>query len=173
MKLFGFLNKHTEIQDILKECIRKRDKEFADELYNVLFLDYDGVVNVTWRNYDGPPFDTGLVENVNTLCHMFDLKIVITSSWRSFDGYEESLIDSGLAKDISIIGKTDELGPRDKEIMEYLKSHPYIEKFIILDDIPMESLKDYQIQTRYPIGFDKEHLKKAIDLLNNQKPNRN
>ena len=167
MKWLDIFQNPQEIDDVLRQCLTRRT-DSRQPLFNVLFLDYDGVINVTWSGIYDAPFESDLVENVNTLCHMFDLKIVVTSSWRNYDGYKEFLINSGLAPDIEILGRTDKMGVREKEIMQYLLDEPYVGKFIILDDYPMPSLKKYQVITRYPEGFNSRKLAEAIELLQNQ-----
>lgn len=129
----------------------------------VIFLDIDGVVN-TFQLYKEPPTDIpknelkfiegyyvdicssgqGRVSNIQAvtildkLCHEFDLKIVLSSTWRlgHYDKTIEALRKSGLSEDIEIIGKTERLssGHRGAEISKYLTEHPEIKDYIILDD---------------------------------------
>lgn len=93
---------------------------------NVLFLDYDGVVNTLVLNNEGlgnllpngfysyicSPKDnkvsnTQAVLLVDMLCKKYNLVIVLTTTWRlDFDLAKSALYNSGLSKDIEIVGKT-------------------------------------------------------------------
>lgn len=165
----------NEVRTILRKAKRSRIKDLKDDLDDILFLDYDGVVALdfnmeTFRSV----FDRHCIENVNKLCHEFNLKIVVTSSWRNEDDYQDMLYDNGLDRDIEIIGKTEELYiVREEEIKIYLKEHIYIDKFIILDDTGFMELKPYHVQTSFEIGgFNDEKYEEARNLLINQKGNR-
>ncbi|MBR0474873.1 MAG: hypothetical protein IJJ19_07700, partial [Erysipelotrichaceae bacterium] len=142
---------------------------------NILFLDYDGVVALDFSmELFRSIFDRHCIENVNKLCHEFDLKIVVTSSWRNEEDYKDMLYDNGLDTDIEIIGKTPELYiVREDEIKIYLREHVYIDKFIILDDTGFTELKPYHVQTSFVDGgFNDEKYEEARQLLINQKGNR-
>ena len=81
---------------------------------NVVFLDYDGVVNnIIWDPEKGRadyshPF-MGKVNNfqacqwLSEFCEKYDYKIVVTSSWRLYPNYKECLIAGGLRDDIEIL----------------------------------------------------------------------
>ena len=131
----------------------------------VVFLDIDGVVNTLI--IDTKPFktergqvsrdgfyyklnmpDDGEVSNrqavmwLNKLCKETNAKIVITSTWRFGDnGLEKTkkaLYNSGLLKEIKIIGKTPRKynynNIRGYEIEEYLNQHQEIDNYVIIDD---------------------------------------
>ena len=140
---------------------------------NILFLDYDGVISLdfsleTFR----PVFDPDCMANVNRLCREFDLKIVVTSSWRDMDDYAEMLYENGLDKQIKVMGKTDDIyGSREKEIEHYLEEHGYKDCFIILDDGPLGKLSDHLVRTFCTVGFDEERYAEAVRLLKEQKGN--
>ena len=139
---------------------------------NVLFLDYDGVVNPPmWDekgeqcNY-GFPFQ-GKVNNfqavqwVSEFCQKFGFSIVVTSTWRLDDNYKECLINGGLREGIQILGKTDRLYKpgkdicRGDEIKKWLKEHPECDYYLIVDDEDdiLPEQKDHLIQTDGNIGF--------------------
>ena len=163
------------VRGILRRARRKREKDLRNDLDNILFLDYDGVVAlgfdiVKFRSV----FDRGCLENVNKLCREFDLKIVVSSSWRTVDDYIDMLYDNGLDKDIPVIGKTVETyGPREDEIKQYLEEHIYIDKFIILDDTRFIELNPYLVETSVEDGgFNDRKYEEARQLLLKQKGNR-
>lgn len=149
---------------------------------NIVFLDYDGVVNTLMfgkKNTDTPYFnfpDDGKVNNyqavkwLEKLCKEFDAKIVVTSTWRLYDNYKECLYNGGLSKDIEIIGRTDDIGEefykRPKEIKKYLNEHKEIEQFVILDDEWLDvgnlyELNDHLVKTETYRGFDCYEYEKA------------
>lgn len=117
----------------------------------VLFLDYDDVVNkAMWKkksdetycctyNFpsDGKVNDEQAVQWVSEFCEKFGYSIVVSSSWRIHSNYKECLMDAGLRDGICIDGKTPEClnESRGYEISMYLKEHPEIEEYIILDDM--------------------------------------
>ena len=130
---------------------------------NVLFLDIDGVVNTNMiykqcpshlvgKNYiekEGYIFDIcnpsdKRVSNLQAviwldyICHYYGFKIVISSTWRLGHYQEtiEALYNSGLSDDIEIIGATPSSSTfnRGEEISIYLKEHPEIKEYIIIDD---------------------------------------
>ena len=117
----------------------------------VVFLDYDGVVNVPMWNDKGTssrynfPSD-GKVNNFQAVqwlseaCQKFHYDIVVTSTWRSHANYKECLINGGLRDGIQILGKTVSLSyehpypekTRGWEIKKYLEEHPEIKYYVIL-----------------------------------------
>ena len=122
---------------------------------NVLFLDYDGVVNtLMWQltstgkmqfRFNSP--SDNKVNNfqacqwISEFCQKYNYKIVVTSTWRLFSNYRECLINGGLREGIEIIDKTPDLrythdhACRGEEIREWLiKHHNEVDNFIIVDD---------------------------------------
>lgn len=112
----------------------------------VMFLDYDGVVNnVIWDfdknmaryNFpdDGCVNDLQAVRWISQICEDFGMDVVVTSSWRLRSNYKECLLNAGF-KGGNIIGRTPVLlnSSRSEEISEYLKEHPDIEEYVIVDD---------------------------------------
>lgn len=145
---------------------------------NVVFLDYDGVVNIPMWDEQGEscnyshPFGGRVncfqaVQWVSEFCQKFDYNIVVTSTWRSSRNYKECLINGGLRKGIKILGKTDRLNDksRGEEIQKYLHDHPEIDKFIIFDDeSDMGQLKDHLIQCNSVVGFTLVEFENAKQL---------
>lgn len=165
--------KYTDrIETILKKNRKKREKDpYNVECDHVLFLDYDGVINTDPSNYGTRPFNSNCMTNLNNLCNDYDLKIVVTSSWKKYSFYQDMLKDSGLDEDIVILGKTEFMpnGSREDGIKQYLIDHIYIDYFIILEDASFNELKKYQIQTSYYHGFDDDKYEEAKRLLNRLK----
>lgn len=152
------------ITEYIKNFIRKRKN--GSSLNDVVFLDIDGVVNTDIYNYGQIPFNKECISNVNRLCKEYDLKIVITSSWKEDPDCLQYLYNSGLDRTIPVIGVTEDLdGFRENEIRRFLDKHSNIGTFIILDDIPMKNLSDHQIRTLFSKGFDEEKYNEAKALL--------
>ena len=157
------------IKRILKKCKRKRIKELSNNLDNIVFLDFDGVINLDSDNYTGPFNNKDLIKNLNNFCLDNNFKIVVISSWRKYSNYKDILYKSGLNKKIEIVGSTNNLDKdRESEIIKYLEDHCYIGKFIILDDKPFNLLRKFQILTDYDYGFNKEKFNEACELIKNK-----
>lgn len=149
---------------------------------NVLFLDFDGVINVPgvmegkdekpiiayYFPSDGKVNQTLALKFVEHFCVNYDYKIVISSSWRRFENCEEVLRNSGLSDSVEIIGKTPidiKYINRGENIEDWLKEHDGVEKFIILDDMGPEyfpGLEDHLIQTPELTGFMLDEYDKAV-----------
>lgn len=134
---------------------------------NVVFLDYDGVVNTPMWDLEGKhcrfnfPEDNSVnnfqcVQWVSEFCQKYDYSIVVTSTWRMDKNYVECLQNGGLRPGIQVLGRTKiRHSPRGEEIMEYLLTHPEVEHFIILDDDDdMGELSDHLVLCDTDIGFN-------------------
>ena len=144
---------------------------------NVLFLDYDGVVNTPMWNKEGTkcrfnyPSD-GYVNNfqavqwVSEFCNVYDYSIVVTSTWRMDSNWKECLVRGGLRKTVNIIGSTpfDAEHNRGNEIKEFLKNHTEVDNFIILDDERVEGFSSHLVQCKWSCGFSEEDYLKAVKL---------
>ena len=123
----------------------------------VIFLDFDGVLNsaasfvleARFRK-ENKVFDDLCPVN-ETLCHICtsnfrhildevpDVKIVISSSWRNLfelEWLKDKLQEYKIPRDF-VIDKTPVVrmfGDRGEEIAEWLKEHPEVTNFVILDD---------------------------------------
>jgi hypothetical protein len=107
----------------------------------VLFLDIDGVLNSTRTAlaFGGYPFelehqaafDQAALGMIRRLCEIGDLSICLSSAWRI--GRDPH--DVANALDLPIMGKTGNgLGPRGKQIFDWLEQHPEVTEYAILDD---------------------------------------
>lgn len=117
----------------------------------VVFLDFNGVLD-TYDNFDviDPQNLYILVDALN----LTDSKVVITSSNKStfyrtgkHNQIMQNLINVLHSYDIEVLGYTKELNTREEEIIDYLKTHPEITHYCILDDdYFFESMKEHQIK---------------------------
>lgn len=142
---------------------------------NILFLDYDGVVNnIIWghngerANY-GTPKDNKVNDYqacqwISEFCEKYDYKIVVTSSWtRLTDTWKECLINGGLREGIEILGCVNKSLGRSKAVAEYIQEHPEVENYIIVDDeivLPTTHL----IQCKGNRGFGYDEFAQATEL---------
>ncbi|MBQ1827234.1 MAG: hypothetical protein II126_04605 [Erysipelotrichaceae bacterium] len=172
--MFKLFRREDKLKRILEKAREKRSENSDEhEVVNVLFLDFDGVINIPLKPGRPLGFDRECMENICRLCHRFDLKIVVISSWKRGSSYRQILYDQGLDGDIEVIGKTDDLpGPREKEVMKYLTDNVFIDKFIIIDDGFFNELSPYQIKTSFANGFDLSRYREAEKLLEKQAENR-
>ena len=147
---------------------------------NVLFLDYDGVVNTpmwddTGKNCrfnhsgDNKVNNFQAVQRVSKFCKECGYAIVVTSTWRFENNYKDCLVNGGLWDDIQILGQTPYVstGNRGDEIQKYLEEHPEVENFLIFDDdSDMGDLLDHLIKTDSTFGFSMYNYDAAVQLHN-------
>lgn len=165
-------------------------------MQGILFLDFDGVINPymytnevvpdrkkwlrIWKhpsfihinNYTigqvNANFDVEACQYVKDLCDRFDLKIVITSSWKEFYSLKQIKALLSLRQlDPYVIDTTSKDNQsRPDKIRAYLKLHP-VKIYLILDDIDMrDAFPDHCIKT-YNL-FSKAQYQLAIQLLEAQ-----
>lgn len=113
----------------------------------VIFLDIDGVLNCAtttqrWRGFIG--MDPVMVERFNQLVKDSGASVVLSSTWRLDDDWPATMKANGLGD--YFIGRTPRLTttrypsivrgyvPRGEEIEHWLKEHPEVVKYAIIDD---------------------------------------
>lgn len=148
---------------------------------NVIFLDFDGVINTLVYDEkekriryfypdDGKVNDRTAIEYINLLGEKTEANVVVSSSWRigeTLASLQEILYNSGLRLDV--IGKTPRMDYhiRGEEIQEYLKYHPEVDKFIIIDDDEdMGELTHRLVKCEDDIGFKAKQYFEALKLMN-------
>ena len=144
----------------------------------VVFLDYDGVINTPMWNEDGSrcrfgmPYDNKVnnfqaVQWVSEFCQKYGYSIVVTSTWRMDDNWEECLINGGLREGIEILGCTKRLNKRGQEIDTWLSEHPDVKSYLIFDDETYDLTKEQKgrcVRTRDDIGFMRQEFLAATRL---------
>ena len=141
----------------------------------VIFLDFDGVIN-DWYTFNS--VNEKCLDILKLIVEETSSKIVITSSNKySFQRrnnnlhdtlcyklYIKSLINHGL----QIYDFTPcILENRELEIMEYLKLHPEIKEFLILDDdYIFKELLNHEVFIDLYKGLDEEHIIPSLNILN-------
>jgi len=142
----------------------------------VLFLDIDGVLNSDrfrfaqpWGVREVDMFDPAAVATLNAITRRWQLKLVISSSWRVMPDLEAILRAKGI--EAEIIGLTPHAeGPRGFEIAEWLVGHPEITSFVILDDdADMGELTDHLVRTDHRHGLVPEDVERVARVLNLEK----
>lgn len=161
----------------------------------ILFLDIDGVLNSTrfmverakagtWDGADPKDWtnmlDPAAVAILNRVIEMTDCKIVISSSWRvahPFDRVGLFMRKAGFVGEV--IGQTVQYvriadgvyGGRSAEIALWLRDHPEVTNFAIVDDgsdagVGMES---HFVDTYLPVGLTNEDADRLIKILVNSR----
>lgn len=158
--------KKSRLEKVLKQLKKDRSTYFSDELNNIVFLDFDGVLNLDINNYTGNFKAKEPMKNLNKFCIENNFKIVVISSWRKSLNYKELLYESGLNENIEILGATENLEKdRESEIIDYLERNTNVYKFIILDDGRFNELSKYQVRTVFEKGFDNKKYEEAVKLI--------
>lgn len=136
---------------------------------NVIFLDYDGVINIEPDNFGGYLENPEAIYFINKFCKEKKFDIIVTSSWKINPNYKQMLYDSGLDKNIKIIGCTDiTFKDRKFEIENYLENHKEIKRYLIIDDAYIQGeIGTHQIQTTYKIGYTKEKYEETLIRYSN------
>lgn len=143
----------------------------------VVFLDVDGVLNSRESiQRDGPhSMDSGMLNNLKTLIDQTGATIIISSTWRLDSDNHAELLEKLSDFGLKSHGVTPDLegqflGDRTMEISSWLKQNN-VTNWVALDDLPLhrldENLMDgHFVHTNPHLGFTKEDLEKAIQILN-------
>ncbi len=133
----------------------------------VIFLDIDGVLNCAntkqrHRGFIG--IDPYMALIFCRIPEATGAKVVISSSWRHFKGGLEE-IEKQVCKFIDIT-PTLRGEIRGEEIEAWLKQHPEVEKYAILDD-DSNFLPDQPLfKTEWKLGLTEEMVNRVIKYLN-------
>ena len=141
---------------------------------NIIFIDFDGVIN-NWDHFDD--IDINCVKILKYIKEKTNSIIVATTS----NKYSFQSLNTPLEKTkyFEIVTKLKELDieisditpliNKDKrlEIKEYLRIHPEIANYLILDDEYIDdSLKEHQVFLDLYNGLQLEHIEASINILN-------
>ena len=99
---------------------------------NIIFTDIDGVLNPHWKK----KWSSKAITLYNSLCKKYDLKPVITSTWRlnfTKEQLQEIFIKQGI--DVIIYDYTPwlENRTRGEEILEWLSKNR-VDNYVVIDD---------------------------------------
>ena len=154
---------------------------------NVLFLDFDGVINTYWWNSDGTKFEIGYkdkctnfqaVQWISHFCEKHNYYIVVSSTWRigvCLDRLKNILMNSGMPESVvntRLIGKTPvychDHATRGEEINDWLIKHPDVNHYIIVDDDDdfecFPEMRDHLVKTNFYVGFTIRDFMDAEDM---------
>jgi HAD domain in Swiss Army Knife RNA repair proteins len=140
----------------------------------ILFLDFDGPLNI-WPN----PSRTGTFHkpacmNLEMLLNRVPgLKVVVSSSWRTFGlaAVKDILKSNGIdpRKVIDVTGDENSVDPNNRrghQVECWLKRHPEVQQFAIVDDdAHFTTLKNKLVKTNRYIGLTQANVEKLIELL--------
>ena len=145
----------------------------------ILFLDIDGVLNCTddfvaMSRKSAHCLGQDKIERLHEILRLTDAKVVLSSTWRR---YPQSIAFLKRKKVRFIdMTPTDIRGPhlgsyveRGREIDAWLKGHPEVERYCILDDDSDMLLEQmpFFVQTDFRKGgLQQEHVDKVVELLN-------
>jgi hypothetical protein len=116
-----------------------------------VFLDVDGVLNTRTTCQHTPDGYTGIddarVEILANAIKMYNCyEVILTSDWKEMDEYDDDylyLLEKLDLYGLYISGKTVDRGNnRGEGIINYLKIHPEIDDYVILDDYKYD-FEDY------------------------------
>jgi Swiss Army Knife RNA repair-like protein len=133
----------------------------------VIFLDIDGVLNCnSTPNPRKFPFmvDPVLLKRLQRLMELTDAAVVLSSSWR----FDPAGIFSAKHYRIPFIDTIPDLPdqPRCEEILAWLRIHPKVERYIVLDDEDDELDPLPLFQPSKSTGLTNEIVEAAADYLN-------
>lgn len=138
----------------------------------VLFLDIDGVVNSMhtkerFQVYIG--IDTKLTKYVKQIIKRTQCKVVLSSIWR----LDAEFRDEVRAKVTDFIDVTPRLGKeRGYEIEDWLRKHPEVETYAILDDNSDMLEGQALFLTDWRTGITPDVRDRVIAYLNGEEPYR-
>lgn len=116
-----------------------------------VFLDVDGVLNTRTTCQHTPDGYTGIddarVEILANAIKMYNCyEVILTSDWKEMDEYDDDylyLLEKLDLYGLYISGKTVDRGNnRGEGIINYLKDHPEIDDYVVLDDCTYD-FEDY------------------------------
>lgn len=156
----------------------------------VIFLDVDGVLNHADCAERSPMGFMGIdPEKIKILRQIIEAtgaSIVLSSSWKMGwhrdDGWNDAdveYLNMALAKEgLQIIDKTENaasLAWRGAEILQWVKEHPEIEAWAVLDDDIFQDFKacgimPHLVKTSFAKGgLQEKHVRDCIEILNKER----
>lgn len=133
----------------------------------IIFSDIDGVLNCSATpNPRKLPYivDPDLVARLRTVLEQTEAQVVLSSTWR----YDPAGLFSARHWGIPFIDTTPDLPkePRRNEILGWLRDHPAVTRFAVLDDEDDELDGLPLFQPSAVTGLSEEVAKRLIDYLN-------
>jgi len=153
---------------------------------NILFLDFDGVLNShsgslylfeIGRGGGITHLDPTLLEFLNETVVRSNCKIVVSSTWRktlSVKELRKCLVDDGFKYPEMVIDKTKVIGDRDIEILEWLKNTELdVETFVVVDDeiSDLRKVEENLVKTNILWGLTRENVNDIVGRFGGRKVN--
>ncbi|MCM1070624.1 MAG: HAD domain-containing protein [[Clostridium] fimetarium] len=154
---------------------------------NIIFLDIDGVLNTErWENLClagyasiedeyGITFDDNSIARLQRIINTTGALIVIHSTWKLLHGVEWF---EKMWRDRNLPGKIADITPnvppyyyKQDEIANWLKQHPEVENYVILDDELefQDQLSEHHVLIDGNHGITEEDARMAIHILSNRR----
>ena len=135
----------------------------------VLFLDIDGVLSkCLYPNCHGN-VQYKKIKILKKIIDKTNCKIVLSSYWRTNEILYKNISKKLSKYDLKIMDKTPIYGSnkRADEIYDWLKDHPSVKKYAIVDDIEQfyDFQKKYFVKTNPKKGLTKNDAKEIIKIL--------
>lgn len=148
----------------------------------VLFLDVDGVLNRCALSNQG--LETDKCDLLADLCRTTGCKVVVSSMWRKYPLCMERLLAMFASRGIAFAGQTPVLTsvtpnsliilssvPRREEIQAWLKDHPEVTHYAIVDDdTDADNGAGRYVRTRSNDGLQPKHVEAITELLSLRVP---
>lgn len=152
----------------------------------VIFLDVDGVLNNDLTQDTSPGgwigVDDELIAHLARIVTETGAEVVLTSTWKDEWDVEPRLCTSDgryLAGHLAMHGvflkdKTYDLTHnRGEGIAQYLREHPEVERYVVIDDVVFpdfgrNGILPHLIKTNNPLGLTKRLAYRAIKMLNEE-----
>jgi len=135
---------------------------------NIVFTDIDGVLNPHWRT----KWSKSAIALYNQLCKEYNLRPVITSTWRTNhtkEQLQEIFTSQGI--DVEIYDYTPQLEQRERglEIKQWLDSNP-CDTYVVLDDktSEIEGYVNNVVKCRSWIGLTQDEYNEVVNILTNE-----
>eukprot|EP00801_Mesodinium_rubrum_P005326 Mrub_05329.p1 GENE.Mrub_05329~~Mrub_05329.p1 ORF type:complete len:190 (+),score=50.04 Mrub_05329:246-815(+) len=180
-----------------KKNVKSTNKTTKNTQTSVVFLDCDGVLNTTKilsRNFEShdsnvifypedleaTPLSKECLSNLKVLLDKTNSKIVLTTYWRVDEDNKKMLLyylkEMGMGSEY-ILGQTKDLATmhsddRGLEVKEYLKEHPDVKRYVIVDDqnenhFLKHGYQQYFVHCNVDNGLTADDVKKGIEILKN------
>ena len=139
----------------------------------IIFLDFDGVINPSMKFSSTGDFSKICCQNLQSILKAVpDATVVISSSWRTYglaackDILKGCGIDPKRVVDVTEGSKKEGEFGREHHIEKWLRLHPEVDTFVILDDeAEVPDLKSNYVNTNSVIGLTSADADKAIEIL--------
>ena len=134
----------------------------------VIFTDLDGVLNPHWKT----KWSKSSIQIYNQICQEYDLKPVITSTWRinhTKEQLQKIFDEQGI--EVEIYDYTPHLDQKDRglEIKEWLNKNK-VDNYVVIDDIVhnITPYVDNVIKVRNWVGLTTEEYIEMKKMLDNE-----